>query len=175
MENLRYPIGRWSRPESITASQIQSWIDDLQALPETLKNLIDGITADQWNAQYREGSWTVLQLVHHLADSHINAYERQKKAATARVTPIIVPYEEERWALLADVKPEYVQDSLNILFGLHHRWVAFLRGLEQQTFHTRGFYHVGEGRIILLEEAVGLYSWHSRHHLAHIGIALGRG
>ncbi|MBK9270367.1 MAG: putative metal-dependent hydrolase [Saprospiraceae bacterium] len=172
MEKLKYPVGRWIVPEKPGMDLISEWIAEIESTPATLQKLVQNLSADQWSATYRPESWTVLQLVHHLADSHINAYVRQKLAITGP-TPIIIPYREEIWAELPDVSLDTVQDSIAILKSLHHRWVIFLKSLTEQQIRNKGYYHHGEGRMIMMEEAIGLYDWHCRHHLAHIRIALG--
>lgn len=171
MEKLQYPIGKWEVPVEITEIQMRRWIRDIEGLPSALDEVLKDIRPDQWDLRYREGSWNVLQLVHHLADSHINAYERTKKAASGP-TPIVVPYDENKWATMPDVCMETIGDSRALLKALHARWVLFLNGLTFSELMEKGYYHHGLGRIVHLAEAIGLYSWHSRHHLMHIKIAL---
>lgn len=172
MEKLRFPIGRWHAPKEPDMAQIQLWIKSISELPQALQELIKDLEAHQWSLQYRPDSWTVLQLVHHIVDSHINAYVRQKMAVTGP-TPVVVPYMEQKWALLADVNMETLADSMAILKGLHRRWTIFLNALSENEIRTKGYFHQGEGRMILMEEAIGMYYWHGEHHMAHIRLALG--
>jgi hypothetical protein len=163
--DLRYPIGRYQAPAPITADQRNNWIIELNSLPENLRRAISGWTETQLDTPYRPGGWSVRQLVHHLPDSHMNSYIRFRLALT-EPSPVIKPYEEAAWAELEDAKNGSIIPSLNLLEALHVRWVALLKTLTDRDF-ARTFRHpeLGEAR---LDWTLGLYAWHSRHHLTQI-------
>jgi hypothetical protein len=169
----RYPIGKFTRPEVFDAQQRRSSIATLAALPENLRAAVYGLNEAQLDTPYREGGWTVRQLVHHVADSHMNAYVRTRLALTED-WPTIKPYDEKLWAELADVKTLPVDVSLELLDTLHRRWVALLESLSEEQW-KRGYNHPESGRQTL-EQVAALYDWHSRHHVAHIaGLRKSRG
>jgi hypothetical protein len=159
-----YPLGRPPRSEAINAANVSSYIAGLAALPENLRSAVYGLSDAQLNTPYREGGWTVRQLVHHIADSHMNAYIRTKLAVTAD-WPMIVPYDEKLWAKLPDSGLP-VEVSLELLEPLHRRWVTIFESLKGADWE-RGYQHPESGRTKLLS-ALALYDWHSRHHVAHI-------
>lgn len=161
----RYPVGKTPSPESADAAKIPSYIASLAALPENLRSAIDGLDDAQLDTPYREGGWTVRQLVHHIADSHMNAYCRTRLALTED-WPVIKPYDEKLWAELADARTVPAEVSLEILAPLHRRWVALLESLSTADW-KRGYQHPERGRATLLQ-VLALYEWHSRHHVAHI-------
>lgn len=161
----RYPIGASPRPEFIDAAHIPSYIASLAALPENLRSAVYGLSDAQLDTPYREGGWTARQVVHHVADSHINAYVRTRLALTED-WPVIKPYDEKLWAELADARTLPVEVSLEILHPLHRRWVALFKSLSGADWQ-RGYQHPERGRTTLLQ-AIALYDWHSRHHVAHI-------
>lgn len=161
----RYPVGAPPRSESIDAAQVSTYIAGLAALPENLRSAVDGLNEAQIDTPYREGGWTVRQLVHHIADSHMTAYGRMRLALTED-WPVITPFNEKLWAELADSRTLPVEVSLEILAPLHRRWAALLKSLSPDEWE-RGYQHPERGRQSLLQ-AVALYEWHSRHHVAHI-------
>jgi hypothetical protein len=164
LDDLRYPIGHFSPPATPLAGQRLAQIDTLQLLPERLRAAVKGLSDTQLDTPYRDGGWTVRQLVHHIADSHMNSYVRFKLALTED-WPTIKPYDEAAWALLPDsVLP--IETSLVLLAALHDRWVALLESMSDADFQ-RGFNHPERGRQNLAT-ALALYDWHSRHHTAHI-------
>jgi hypothetical protein len=162
---MRYPVGKFDASRNITEADIPGFINDLAALPAQMRQAVSGLTEEQLDTPYRPGGWTVRQVVHHVADSHMNSYIRFKLALTEDV-PTIKPYEEDRWAELADGKTEPVEISLVLLEALHHRWVVLLKSLTPVQW-LRAFNHPESGKITLTK-AAGLYSWHGKHHLAHI-------
>ncbi len=162
---LRYPIGKFEAARNISDAEVQGFINDIAVLPAQLREAVNGLTEEQLNTPYRPGGWTILQVVHHLADSHLNSYIRFKLALTEE-SPTIKPYEEDRWAELADGKTEPVEVSLDLLEVLHHRWVVLLKSLTA-TDWQRTFNHPVSG-ITPLAKAAGLYAWHGKHHLAQI-------
>jgi hypothetical protein len=161
----RYPIGAKPRAESVDVAHISNYIGSLAALPENLRSAVEGLNDAQLDTPYREGGWTVRQLVHHVADSHMNAYIRTRLALTED-WPVVKGYDEKLWAELADCRTLPVEVSLEILAPLHRRWVALLRSLSEADWQ-RGYQHLERGRTTLLQ-AAALYDWHSRHHVAHI-------
>jgi len=171
IEQLKYPIGKFKFPETASEKQAKQWITEIEALPEQLIRIINPLNGDQLNTRYREGGWTVRQLVHHLADSHINSYVRFKLTLTED-TPTIKPYFEDRWAELPDNNIVPVQVSLDLLQNLHNRWVALLKTLSWEDLQ-REFYHPENKRNIKLTQNLALYAWHGKHHLAHVKLAVG--
>jgi DinB superfamily len=169
----RYPIGQFRRPETLDLKQRRSSIATLAALPENLRAAVYGLNERQIDTPYREGGWTVRQLVHHVADSHMNAYVRTRLALTED-WPTIKPYDETLWADLPDAKTLPVDVSLELLDTLHRRWVALLDSLSEEDW-KRGYVHPESGKHTL-EQVAALYDWHSRHHVAHItGLRKSRG
>ena len=164
--DLRYPIGEFRLDGEITEHQRSAWIADIAEAPARLRAAVEGLTAEQVETPYRPGGWTVRQVVHHVPDSHLNAYIRFKLALTEDA-PTIKPYEEARWAELADTRVVPLEVSLTLLTTLHERWVALLRSLGP-TDLGRTFWHPEQQRAIALDRALGLYAWHGRHHVAHI-------
>jgi len=164
VKDPRYPIGKFRRGE-VSASDHIAAIATLAALPENLRSSVDGLNAAQLNTPYREGGWTVRQLVHHVADSHLNAYARIRLALTEE-WPVIKTYDEKLWAELSDARTAPVDISLDLLDALHRRWAMLLRTLRPEDWQ-RGYTHPEHGRQTI-EEAVAMYDWHSRHHVAHI-------
>jgi hypothetical protein len=164
LDDLRYPIGRFSQPATSMAGIRAANIETLRQLPELLRAAVSGLSDAQLDTPYREGGWTVRQVVHHVADSHVNAYMRTKLALTED-WPTIKPYDEAAWAKLADSSLP-VEISLEFVDALHGRWVALLESLSDEEFH-KGYVHPERGRQSLAT-MLGLYDWHSRHHTAHI-------
>jgi hypothetical protein len=165
LEQLKYPIGTFQQPESITEQHIKLWIRDIELLPSQLRLSIAGMNDEQLDTPYRPKGWTVRQVIHHVADSHINGYTRVKLALTEE-NPTIKPYEEHLWAELPDSKME-IDVSLKIIDSIHARWVEILRGLKSPQLE-RTFFHPGSQATMPIKAHAGLYSWHGRHHKAHI-------
>ena len=160
-----YPVGKFARPAIIDAAHLRGCIATLSALPENLRAAVDGLTKAQIDTPYREGGWTVRQLVHHVADSHLNAYVRTRLALTED-WPTVQGYDEKAWAELVDARALPIEVSLDLLESLHRRWVALFESLSEAQWQ-RGYNHSENGRTPLAE-AIALYDWHSRHHVAHI-------
>jgi len=165
MADLRYPIGNFEKPATVAPGQRAGFIRDLEEAPARLRAAVAGLSETQLDTPYRPGGWTVRQVAHHLPDSHLNAYTRHKLAVTED-EPTIKPYEESRWAELADGKAAPIQPSLQLLESLHSRWVTFLRGLKPDQF-SRTFMHPESGRWTL-DQSLAMYGWHGKHHVAHI-------
>jgi hypothetical protein len=164
LEDLRYPIGRFTPPASSDPSIRAVHTSTLRLLPGTLQAAVSGLSHAKLDTPYREGGWTVRQLVHHIADSHANAYVRTKLALTED-WPTIKPYDEAEWARLPDSRLP-TDGSLAMIGALHERWVALFESLSESDFQ-RGYVHPQNGRQDLAK-VLALYSWHSRHHTAHI-------
>ncbi len=162
--DARYPIGKFERPEMITPDDRLAAIASLAELPEELRNAVDGMDSARLNTPYREGGWTVRQLVHHIADSHMNAFIRVRLALTED-WPTITTYDENAWAVLHDSTAP-VEWSLELIESLHARWVMLLQSLSEEQW-MRGFRHPEHGPMSV-EMATLVYAWHSRHHVAHI-------
>ena len=165
MEDLRYPIGKFVRPETVSPSELDGFIQQIAETPDRLRDAVGGLDRKQLETPYRPGGWTVRQVVHHLPDSHLNSYVRFKLAITED-EPTIKGYDEAAWAELADGKSASVETSLALLSSLHERWVTFLRSLGPAEC-ARGFHHSELGRM-RVDQNMALYAWHGRHHVAHI-------
>ncbi len=166
-ESLRFPIGKFFPPETILEETRLSAIATLAELPAQLRAAVAGLSEQQLDTPYREGGWTLRQVVHHVADSHMNAFIRVRLALTED-WPTIKPYDQAEWANLADAKAP-VAWSLDIIESLHARWVMLLTAIAgDESQWQRGYLHPESGRRQTIEEVTLLYAWHSRHHLAHI-------
>ncbi|HEX9961471.1 MAG TPA: putative metal-dependent hydrolase [Pyrinomonadaceae bacterium] len=164
-EDLRYPIGKFSfDAESASSSRVAS-IQAIEELPVRLRQAVAGLNEEQLRTPYRDGGWTIHQLIHHIADSHMNSFIRFKLALTED-KPAIKTYEESDWAQTTDVTNVSADISLKLLDALHERWFILLASLSDEAF-TRELSHPEHG-LINLEYLTGLYAWHSRHHTAHI-------
>lgn len=171
MSDLAYPIGEFAWEGPAGAADRARRIDEIAAAPAALRAAVAGLTDSQLDTPYRPGGWTVRQVVHHVPDSHVNAYVRFKLALTEDV-PLIKPYREAAWAELADVKTVPVATSLALLDALHERWVSFLRSLGEAEW-ARTFRHPDLG-VVPLEKNLALYAWHGRHHVAHVTVLRAR-
>lgn len=165
MERLRYPIGHFHARPHLSAEQREGLISEIAALPAALRAAVGDLTDAQLETPYRPDGWTVRQVVHHVPDSHLNAYVRFKLALTED-EPAIKGYDEAAWSELPDARTADIEISLALLETLHHRWTILLRSLTEQQF-ARAFQHPELGRVTL-ETNVQLYAWHGRHHLTHI-------
>ena len=163
---LRYPIGQFDKPTVITRRVIEKWIETIGSFPELLSFEVALLADKQLDTPYREGGWTIRQVVHHCADSHMNAFVRFKLALTED-NPVIKPYDEASWAELSDSKSLPVASSLFILKGLHYRWRTLLKSLDEESL-KRKYTHPEHGQEFALDEAIGMYAWHCNHHLAHV-------
>jgi hypothetical protein len=170
MVNLQFPIGQYIKPETITNKQIDSYIQTIESFPNRLKELVINLSEDQLNTTYRPGGWTIRQVIHHCADSHMNSLTRFKLALTEE-KPTIKPYFEEKWAELADSKLMPIAPALQMLNGIHARWTVLLKSLTKSDL-SRSFIHPEHGKEFRLDENIGVYAWHCDHHLAHIQLAL---
>ena len=167
---LKYPVGKFVKPAEISKEHIQAWISEIENFPESIKQLTQNLSDTQKNWKYRPNGWTIKQIVHHCVDSHINSYVRFKLCLTED-TPTIRPYYEDRWATLIDANDNVLDNSLMLLAALHNKWVQLIKSLKSEEFKLC-FIHPDTNSKITLEENVGIYAWHCRHHLAHIQQAI---
>lgn len=162
---LRYPIGKYQPIDRLSEQDRQKLLAQIEEAPKKLRAAVTGLSGEQLNTPYRDGGWTVQQVVHHLADSHMNAYTRFKLALTEE-EPTIKPYNETRWAELSDSRTTPIETSLTLMDVLHERWMNLLRGMNPADF-SRRMNHPEHGPMSL-DRTLGLYAWHGRHHVAHI-------
>ena len=161
----RFPIGKFHRPKEFTPELRAQWIAEIESVPAALRQAVEGLTEEQLDTPYREGGWTVRQVVHHIADSHINSYVRFRLGLTEE-KPEVKPYDESLWAKLPDAAESAIEDSMPLIDALHKRWVRLLRSLdEKQAERTVRHPEIGE---ISVQWLMALYAWHGRHHVAHI-------
>nr|WP_306432057.1 putative metal-dependent hydrolase [Lysinibacillus fusiformis] len=165
---LRYPIGEFQCPTEVTSQHVKEWLKDIRLLPQQLEAALSGASEQELAKSYRENGWTVKQLIHHIADSHMNSYIRFKLALTED-EPTIKPYNEAEWAMLPDSEMP-IATSLQLIESLHGRWVYLLTSLSDEQLQ-RAFNHPDSG-LTTLEQAIGIYAWHGKHHLTHIQNAL---
>jgi hypothetical protein len=166
LEQLKYPIGRFVPPAIITPQNIQEWIVEIEHLPARLSELLKGLTQTTLDTPYRPEGWTVRQVVHHLADSHINSYIRFRWTLTED-KPVIKAYNQNEWANLPDALHSDVNLSLRLLEAVHARWVVLLKAMRAQDFE-KSYIHPESNSEFKLSRVIGLYAWHGKHHLAHI-------
>jgi len=170
IDDLRYPVGPMERiREPLDDDARRRHIEIIEKAPVRIRSLVTGLSDEELEMRYRPGGWTVRQVVHHMADSHLNSYVRMKLAAT-EILPTVKSYEEASWAELPDAKNGEVSMSVALIEALHRRWIAFLRSLSPEELR-RSFRHYAWGEVTI-EESITMYSWHCRHHIAHIEAAL---
>ncbi|HEY3364867.1 MAG TPA: putative metal-dependent hydrolase [Symbiobacteriaceae bacterium] len=165
MTDPRYPIGKFAIEGEITPAQVQQWLQEIDELPAALDNAIAGLSEEQLDVPYREGGWTVRQVVHHLADAHLNNYVRVRLALTEE-NPVPKAWDTPQWAELPDARTAPAEISLQLLEAVHRRWALLLRSIGPAEW-ARGFAHPTRG-VVNLAYDLGLYDWHGRHHVAHI-------
>ncbi|MDT0559310.1 putative metal-dependent hydrolase [Ichthyenterobacterium sp. W332] len=170
LEQLKFPVGTFQKPNTITQDYIEECINTIEAFPQNIKDQINGLDLNALNYKYRPNGWNIKQVVHHCADSHMNSIIRFKLALTEN-TPTIRPYYEDRWATLIDGNDNNLENSLHILTGVHGKLGKLLRNISKEDL-KREFVHPEHGKHFSLEETIGIYAWHSNHHLAHIKQAL---
>lgn len=164
-QDLRFPVGKFQRPVQLDDAGRAKAIEVIATAPQKLRDAVRGLTPEQIETPYRPDGWTVRQVVHHVPDSHLNAYIRFKLALTEDA-PTIKPYDEARWAELPDVAGVPIETSLGLLENVHERWVAILRAMSTADF-ARELVHPESGRQ-RLDQMLALYEWHSLHHVAHV-------
>jgi hypothetical protein len=163
--NMQYPVGQFQPPVSYTDHDLHKWINELKMAPGRFRQAVISLNEQQLNTNYRSGGWTLRQVVHHVADSHMNCLMRIKLALTED-NPTIKPYEEAHWALLADYRTP-VESSLRMLEGIHSHIVALFESFNEEQW-SRTYYHPESKKTYTLKHVLALYAWHSKHHLAHI-------
>ncbi|MGZ9870244.1 YfiT family bacillithiol transferase [Priestia endophytica] len=163
----RYPIGTFVKPSTFTQEDKHSYINEIKSLPERLTKAVESLEERALEKAYRDGGWTVRQVVHHVADSHMNSFIRFKLALTEE-NPTIRPYDEGKWAELSDYKAD-VHESLLLLQALHRRWVTLIERMTEEDY-GRTFRHPETEETLTLYEALALYAWHGNHHLAHVNV-----
>jgi len=165
MEELRYPIGKFTAEQTYTKEEVDAFIQRIQSLPQKLEAAIQGLSDQQLDTPYREGGWTVRQVVHHVADSHMNAYIRVKWMLTED-KPVIKAYNEKLWAETGETKA-HPELSIGLLKALHAKWSALLKSLDSVQLQKE-FIHPETKKNVALHNLMGMYAWHGEHHLAHI-------
>ena len=165
-DTVRYPVGAFVIDPEVTATKRRRWLQQMEELPQVLASAVSGLDDRQLDTPYREDGWTPRQVVHHLADAHLNGFVRFKLALTEDAPPIKT-YEEALWAETADVREAPVEVSLRLLAALHERWLILLRSLSEEQFRSRAFSHPDRG-LMTIDKAIQLYAWHSVHHPAQI-------
>jgi len=167
----RYPIGRFHYEGASTEEQRHQFIERIEKTPARLRAVVQGLTDEQLDTPYRPGGWTVRQVVHHVADSHLNSFCRFRLALTEE-TPSIKGYDQDRWAELSDSRTAPVEVSLALLDALHRRWVWLLRSMTPADF-SRTFLHSELGPVTL-DRTLALYAWHGDHHIGHVSLGTGK-
>lgn len=167
LEKLKFPVGKFVKPTVITKELLQEAIATIANFPKKIKEAVANLNNTQLDTPYRPQGWTIRQVVHHCADSHLNSFTRFKLALTEE-NPTIKPYREELWAELPDGKMP-IEPSLLILEGVHQRWTVLLQSLSESDL-KRSFIHPEHQKSLPLDEVIFLYSWHCNHHLAHITV-----
>lgn len=170
MNDLKYPVGKFSYPLEYSKESLNTWIETIKRFPEKLEKVIQALSQEELLKTYRPEGWTIQQVVHHCADSHINAYIRLKLALTEN-NPTIKPYMENLWAELPDSSMTPIGISIEILKGIHFRWIIILQSLSLEDW-IKTYTHPETKKITALWEMTALYAWHSEHHYAHIEQAL---
>lgn len=168
LEQLKYPIGKYEKPETITGDMLQNCISTIYSFPSRLQEKLKVLGEEQLDTPYRSGGWTVRQVVNHCADSHMNGFVRVKLTLTED-KPVIKPYLEAKWAELEDSKKFPIEPALKILEGIHERWGSLLESLSEDQWR-RTFIHPEHGKEVSLTENTCLYAWHCNHHLGHVAI-----
>lgn len=165
-DDLRYPIGKFEFAGEIGADLREIWIREIEEAPDRLAAALEGLTEEQLDTPYREGGWTVRQVAHHLADSHMNSFIRFKLALT-EAEPAIKPYDENAWVRLEDSLRAPAAAAVDMVRSLHVRWALLLKSMNDADF-ARTFFHPESKRVSRLDRTLGLYAWHGKHHIAHI-------
>lgn len=172
LEKLQYPIGKFIKPSSLVKEDFLHHIQDISEFPQKLNAAVKNISEQELNTPYRPGGWTVRQVIHHCADSHMNGLIRLKLTLTED-QPIIKPYAEAKWADLPDGKHLPIATSLQIIEGVHQRWYHLLQQLPETDLH-KSYFHPQYGKTYTLYQQTALYAWHAKHHLAHVCLVTGK-
>lgn len=170
LEDLKYPIGEYVAPDTITDEHFESWVKTIESLPSQLRALVENLTYEELDLIYRPKGWSIKQVVFHLSDSHMNSFVRFKLIMTEE-NPTLRPYQEHLWAIMPDANNAEIAPALSILDGVHSRWTTLLTNLLNAD-RKRPYQHPEFDTSLTLEWMLGMYDWHCRHHLAHIEQAL---
>ena len=170
LEELKYPIGQFEKPAIISSELITKWITVIEDFPVKIKNSANSLSKEELHLKYRLNGWNIKQVVHHCADSHMNAFIRFKLALTEE-NPTIKPYNEALWASLTDGNNDDISSSLQIIEGIHAKWTMLLKSLQEEELN-RTFHHPESNKKYILKEVIGIYAWHCNHHFAHIEQAI---
>ena len=170
IEKLRFPVGTFTAPTPIEVSHLEVWKKDIAAFPQRVVDTIKELSEEQLDWIYRPGGWSIKQVIHHCADSHMNSFIRFKLSLTED-TPTIKPYMENLWAEMPDTTEVKIEESIKILEGLHARWTVLLNALSKGDLE-KAFIHPEHGTRFTVAENMGVYAWHCNHHLAHIQQAI---
>ncbi len=170
LDLLKYPIGKFKKPMEIRLEHIEGWMQEIESLPSKVSVICKDLKEEDLERIYRPGAWTIRQVVHHIVDSHLNAYIRFKWALT-EANPSIKAYNEAAWAETPDGKKGPLDFSVLMLEGLHSRWIYALKNLEKADWQ-KSYHHPDDKETVLISEFIGKYAWHGKHHLAHIQQAL---
>ena len=170
IEKLKFPIGNYKKPEIISSSAVTNWISEIEQFPNRIKSITAELSIEQLHWNYRPEGWSIKQVVHHCADSHMNSFIRFKLALTED-SPTIKPYEEAKWAELIDGLDTNIDASLSIIENVHYKWILVLKSLDKMQL-SKNFMHPQTKQMYQLDEVIGLYAWHCNHHLAHIEQAI---
>jgi hypothetical protein len=170
LEKLKFPIGHFDSHREVSNSDIATWKMTIATFPQKLKAIVNSLSSEELQWKYRPNGWAIKQVVHHLADSHMNSFMRFKLTLTEDA-PTIRPYDEAKWADVSDGLSDNILPSLQILEGIHQRWSLLLDNLTEADWN-RMYFHPEHQRLFSIKEALGIYDWHCRHHLAHIEQAL---
>ena len=165
MKDVRYPIGKYEA-QPFSEKYLRQWINEIADLPQQIEMAVSNLTEKQIDTPYRQDGWTVKQVVHHLADSHMNSYIRFKLALTED-NPVIKPYREDLWAELSDTQNLPISISISLLYALHARWVELLKNIKTEEWN-RTVFHPEHKKEMTLWYLLGMYAWHGKHHTAHI-------
>jgi hypothetical protein len=169
--DLRYPIGKFRAPEAISTLDRARYVETIASAPARLREAVSGLSKAQLDTPYREDGWTVRQVVHHVPESHMNAYIRFKLALT-ETDPVVKPYDEAAWARLNDIAVAPLETSLGLLDCLHQRWVILMRGMSDEDWKRRYIHPESDRGVMVLDHTLAMYAWHCDHHLAHVKQAL---
>jgi hypothetical protein len=170
IEQLKFPIGGFQKPNLISEEDLKNWIATIENFPSRIKKTTKGLSLEHLNLIYRPDGWSIKQVIHHCADSHMNCLIRCKLALTED-NPIIKPYDEAKWALLVDGNDDNIEASMLIIEGVHKRLAILLKSFDESHL-KRSYFHPGSRITYQLKDVIALYAWHSNHHLAHIEQAL---
>jgi uncharacterized damage-inducible protein DinB len=170
LEKLKYPVGKFQKQEAYTLENSLKFIEIIEQLPNKLNTVLKDLSEDEYELPYRPDGWNIRQVIHHLADSHMNAFVRFKLALSEE-NPTIKPYDENAFVQFSDCGTEYIPSALSILEGLHKKWAAILNNINQSDY-DKTYFHPESGRVWALKDVLALYAWHCDHHLAHIYQAL---